>query len=505
MVRQRAQEGRRVSRGWPILVAIILLISSSGCSLAARMVGPRVRAAGPQEGVAAALLQVATRTPWPTFTPTVYHSPTPWFTPLATPTPPDTATPTGTATPTNTPIPTATAAVTPAALFVPTATPVPTNTRAPLPPTATPTPTPTPTPSFAYRMLEVYEDYTSNLFLTGYIAIVNAQEIPIGGVKAVGVFEPSGQRHESPLSQWFFDARTAPSVVMKTASVKFEPPGGIQRGTWFIHLEDEWGTRLSEDVPINTDPASPKWFYIKFKQPSLVAAKTPAPAAASNSGSYSTSPTAIKPTAGPTPPWYPTPTPTATRPASTAGWAFSSVQSVTNQDGLTVYGDLLNQTGSSQQLAQVVGTFYDGQGQVIAGPDEGYDFWPTQVVPPGGRMPFDLAVYDIQSAADFDLEVISQPTGETPRQDFEFLGVATSSANGSYCVTGKLRNPGGELSHYLVISAALYNSEDEVINFDILDVPTPGLVVGDEALSFSICVDTHNQQAARYELQAWGQ
>jgi len=358
-------------------------------------------------------------------------------------------------------------------------------------------------------MLEVYEDYTSNLFLTGYIAIVNHQEIPIGGVKAVGVFEPGGQRHESPLSQWFFDARTAPGVVMKTASVKFEP-GGIQAGTWFIHLEDPNGTRLSEDVAINTDPDNPKWFYIKFKQPSPALPTTAqaiaaAPVAGSSSGAYAPNPTRTIPTPRPTPAWYPTATPTATPVAATHGWTFASVRSTTDQDGLTVYGNLLNQTGSSQQLAQVVGTFYDDQGQMIAGPDDGYDFWPSQVVPPGGRMPFDLAVYGIQSAADFDLGVISQPTGETPRQDFEFLGVATSSANGSYCVTGELRNPGGNLSHYLVISAALYNSEDKVINFDILDVPSPGLVVGDQAQSFSICVDTHNQQVARYELQAWGQ
>jgi hypothetical protein len=109
-------------------------------------------------------------------------------------------------------------------------------------------------------------DHTSNRILTGYVAIVNRQEIPIGGVKAVGTFEPDGSHHESPLSKWFFEGYSAPGPVLKTSSVKFEPPGGIRAGTWFIHLEDEWGTRLSEDVPITTDPDSPEWFFIKFRQ-----------------------------------------------------------------------------------------------------------------------------------------------------------------------------------------------------------------------------------------------
>lgn len=367
----------------------------------------------------------------------------------------------------------------------------------------------TPAPSFPYEAVEVYRDHTSNTFLTGYVAIVNGQEIPIGGVKAVGTFEPGGQRHESPLSKWFFDVATAPGAVSKVGSVKFEP-GGIAAGTWFIHLEDESGTRLSADVPINTDPDKPEWFYIKFKQPSSalptpVQAIAAAPTGSAGSGAFGASPTQAAPTAGPTPTRNPTATPATTPVAAASGWTFAGVRSATGQDGLTVYGELVNDTASSQQISQVAGTFYDAQGQVVASPDEGYDFWPVEVVPPGGRMPFELDVYGLQDAADFDLAVISQPTGATPRQNFEFLGVTTSGSSGSYCVTGKLRNPGGKLSHYLVVSAALYNGEGKVINFDSLEVPTPGLLVGDKALSFNMCIETLGQTVADYEVQAWGQ
>lgn len=115
-------------------------------------------------------------------------------------------------------------------------------------------------------MAEIFSDRTTNSFLTGYVAIVSSDEVPIGGVKVVGTFEPGGYYHESLLSKWIFEGYSAPGSVIKTSSVKFEPPYGILKGTWLIHLEDEWGTRLSEDVPISTDPEQPQWFFVKFKQ-----------------------------------------------------------------------------------------------------------------------------------------------------------------------------------------------------------------------------------------------
>ncbi len=142
---------------------------------------------------------------------------------------------------------------------------------------AAPTITPTPAPEFAYQVVEIYSADTTNAFLTGYIMIVNADDIPIGGVKAVGDFDPGGAHHESSLSKWFFEGYSAPGPVLKTSSVKFEPPGSIQMGTWFIHLESEQGARLSEDVSIVTDPAKPAWFFIAFKQPGPRSTPTPTP------------------------------------------------------------------------------------------------------------------------------------------------------------------------------------------------------------------------------------
>jgi hypothetical protein len=340
-------------------------------------------------------------------------------------------------------------------------------------------------------MVEVYRDYTSNLFLTVYVAIVNYQEIPIGGIKAVGTFEPGGLHHESPLSKWFFDARTAPGAVVKVGSVKFEPPGGIQAGTWFIHLENEQGVRLSEDVDLATDPNAAQWFYIKFKQPNP-------PGVAS----VPTSPGAVTRTV--TPVFGTTPT---TPPAATSGWSFANVQMVSDDSsgGVIFYGDMVNNTGATQQIDYLTGTFQDNQGRSFSGTDYTYDYWPIEIVPPGSKVPFELSVYDVANVVNYTLSVISQPAGETPRQDFEILNPSTFDDQGFYCVNGQLRNSGGSLASYLVVIAVLFNAQNQVINFDSYDEPYPEEISGSQTSGFEICIDPYEQSVARYELRAWGQ
>jgi hypothetical protein len=482
---QEAHRARRPSQRWVMVVVLIYLISSLSCSLGRRLGELQVLAVGSQEDAGARRLALATRTPWPTFTPTIQPSPTatPTFTPSPTPTPTASATPTSTPLPNPTPLPTATATFTP----VPTATPRPAPARPPA--TPTPAPTATPAPGYAYLINEVYKDRTTNPFLTGYVAIVNAQEIPIGGVKAVGSFDPGGAQFETSLSKWFFEGYSAPGPVIKSSSVKFEPPGSIQPGVWTIHLEDEHGTRLSEDVSIAIDPDNPEWFFVKFKQPGAPALAASAPTSTISLGAAAATPVGNSPT------------------TTAGGWPFANVQSITysGQGSLLVYGEAVNDTGSSQQISHVTGTFYDSQGQVVAGTGDISDYWPIYMVPPGAVVPFKLSISGAPGVADLDLSVISQPSSDTPRQDFAFSDADASQGGGGYCVTGSLQNPGGGLQDYLTIVAVLYNAQGKVVNFDSYDEFFPEDVVGDQTLDFEVCVDPLNQEVARYELRAWGQ
>jgi hypothetical protein len=383
------------SHHWLIVVAFISLFSTLGCGLARVMAKP--------EGLAARTHPVAkvrqeatpTRTSLPTLTPTPFPSPTPG----------PTATPVSLALSANTPLPTATATATRPSF--PTATPWPTQTFTPAPPTLTPTATFTLAPTYPYVVAEIYKDFTSNHFLTGYIAIVNNQEIPIGGMKAVGVFEPGGYRYETPLSKWFFEGYSVPGEVIKTGSVKFEPSGGIQKGTWFIHLENEGGQRFSEDVPIATDPVNREWFFIKFKDITSSPVPTATPLLVlipSQDAILTNRPSPVTATPLPT-------SPLITPVSPTGGWSFANLRTEADSNlvSVTIYGEVVNNTGIAQEILNMTGHFYDDQGRMIAGEDETGGFWPVDIIPAGGRVPFELIVFGVDWIANFDLRVLSQP------------------------------------------------------------------------------------------------
>jgi len=221
----------------------------------------------PEPGLVASLLEnigpsqpEPTRTPLPTLTPTPTNTPTP--TPTLTPTP--LPSPTATATPTITPTPTQTA--------TPTQTPIPTDTPPPPtatpipPPTATPLPTATPEPEYDYLLAEFFNSPTTNSFLVMYVSIVDAKEIPIGGMKIVGTRLDHNLTYESPLSTWHFEGYNAPGEVVKTGNVKFEPPAGMESTSWIFHLEDANGVRYSPDIPFDVDENNKQWYFVKFKR-----------------------------------------------------------------------------------------------------------------------------------------------------------------------------------------------------------------------------------------------
>lgn len=243
-----------------------------------------------------------------------------------------------------------------------------------------------------------------------------------------------------------------------------------------------------------------------------LSAATPIPGAPSasddasdlNASPLPTEPLPMNPTG--TPPAPLNTAPTGSQGADKAGWAFAGVQNFPDQDGgnLVLYGDMVNNTGSVQQVSLVTGTFFDAQGQIVADGSRAVDYWPVDIIPPRGRVPFELTVYGIQSIANFDLTVEAEQSAEILRQDFQFLDLNQSNDGESYCLTGRLQNPGDQLQNYVVIVAVLYDDQDNVINFGEFYDPAPANVVGNVTLDFDICVAPVKLNVARYELRAWG-
>ena len=193
-------------------------------------------------------------TPRPTFTPTPDYTATPTNTPTPTitPIPSDTPTPVST----NTPEPTNTSA--------PTETPVPTNTSPPPPPTQTFTPAPTPTPDYAFRIVEQGNrefQKTNHHVITIYAAIVDPNNVPIGGFKLVGDHTPSGRHVESPESDWRWSTANCLNCdYIKQGNLKFEP-GPFEDGTWNVYLADSNGTQLSEIIPYSYSSSPETWVW----------------------------------------------------------------------------------------------------------------------------------------------------------------------------------------------------------------------------------------------------
>lgn len=213
-------------------------------------------------------------------------------------------------------------------------------------------------------------------------------------------------------------------------------------------------------------------------------------------------------TATPAPTETPLPTPTETPTATPTpqNWVFSGVRLSPNpyDEGLLLYGHVVNNTGSPQKLTSVLGTFYDSQNQVIAGPDNGESYWPAYVVAPGSGVPFELAVNSIQNAVNFDLNIAAEPSDQIPRQDFEFGDIDQWIDEDKYCVDGEVKNRGGELGDYLVIALTVFDGQENIISFSYYEELDPRWIEGGDELDFELCTDLLGQSPAHHTLQAWG-
>lgn len=252
------------------------------------------------------------------------------------------------------------------------------------------------------------------------------------------------------------------------------------------------------------------------------ATATPAATASGNSAPTATATQITTPTSLPTATattgpatgatFTPTPEPTAgptTTPTATAAnaWRFInltfSVDPFDSRHSL-IYGEVVNASGAPQEISDFTGTFYNAQGQAVAGADRVRAYWPLAVLPPGGQMPFELQVLEATGLTRADLGVIAAPRDEAPRTDFVFENVTQSVNNDFYCLRGQLRNPGNRLSEYLVIVGLLYDAQNNLVKFADVSEGPPIFVVGDRLKSFEICLAPPYPGVVRHELRAWG-
>lgn len=170
-----------------------------------------------------------------------------------------------------------------------------------------------------------------------------------------------------------------------------------------------------------------------------------------------------------------------------------------------LHGNLVNNTNASQELAFITGTFFDAQGQIIAEQESVIDLWPSELIPAGGRMPFQLIFDSAQNVDTYELHVEVRASNETLVDDFEFLDSYQQNSEEAYCVGGAVKNNSGQLQNYVLIMVTLYDNQNQVIGFGDYYEPEPGDLIGSQTLDFEICTAPPGRPVARYDLQAWGQ
>lgn len=266
--------------------------------------------------------------------------------------------------------------------------------------------------------------------------------------------------------------------------------------------------------PISPDIATAASEPTLVSLPEATASPIPT-SAASNQAMVPTQPPATLPAEAATPTQPPvvsliTPVPdfpTATPVLKTSEWSFANIQAYPDPygEGLVMYGDLINDTASTQELARVTGQFYDGQGQLVADPDQTIDFWPIHIVPAGGRLPFELTILGTQNVAHYDLTVEAEPTQGHPHQAFEFSDVGEWEEEGLYCLSGSLQNRGEALHDYVMVVAIFYDNQDHMIKFGEFYETDFENQIDSQPVAFDICIELTAQEIARHELRAWGE
>jgi len=170
---------------------------------------------------------------------------------------------------------------------------------------------------------------------------------------------------------------------------------------------------------------------------------------------------------------------------------------------LTVTGELVNNSGSTQTLNAIGGEFFDANGTKIAGDDDISDYWLTENIPNGGRLPFELIVDNIQQAANFSLTAYAEPAPSVTRTDFQVNITDQYREPEYYCVDGTVAWT-VPFNDYLEIIVTGYAADGSIVSFSD-DYFTPSANLSSPA-EFSVCLDdTDPSSIDRHTLQVWGE
>jgi len=196
--------------------------------------------------------------------------------------------------------------------------------------------------------------------------------------------------------------------------------------------------------------------------------------------------------------------PTPSIPPAVDGWTFVGVRTVIDYEDAVVVGELINNTKTPQQEVYVSGVFYNKNNQIIMDELETLSYVPVEIIPVGGRVPFELIVESSEPIYRLDLYALSEPSGNPPHQDFQFAQVSNwTSPTNMYCISGQVLNPNELLEDYLVVLATIYNDQGYVASFGEYSALL-SVNANNPNSPFELCIDPLEQTIVHHELKALG-
>lgn len=222
---------------------------------------------------------------------------------------------------------------------------------------------------------------------------------------------------------------------------------------------------------------------------------TPTPTATSEPTPTVTSePTATATDVPPTPTDVP-PTPV---PAGVPVLSSFDYQSSTSYRRLV--GEVQNNTGQNIEYAEVIATFYDGDGRV-SGTDSGYTS--IDILTPGQKSPFTVLYEASQPHASYLLQVQWRATASQPIRGITILSSGERDSSLSYRrIFGEVRNDSGGPLRYVEIIATIYDADGRVVGDESGYTALENLADG-QTSPFEFLVEKRG--GVRYELQTQGQ
>jgi hypothetical protein len=163
-----------------------------------------------------------------------------------------------------------------------------------------------------------------------------------------------------------------------------------------------------------------------------------------------------------------------------------------------VVGEVINRGGKNLRFVEVLASFYDGGGQLIA---TGSTFAEMSVIEPGGVAPFRLVTLDPPpSLADYQLRS-DYVTSDAGPLSLDVLGHSASVGdNGRYQIVGEIRNPHDFAVRFPEIVATYYNPSHQVVRVEVVFAQQETLQPG-EVSAFEIVLADPPGDLHHYALQ----